>query len=112
MIRATFYVGSRAWSVVADVVDEDPAPILQRTIGALATLGIDGATLTTAIGVWRGEPELSLVVTLLGDYTEETVRQIAESLRDAHDQDAVLWTMETVHGGTEERARPVAGVRP
>jgi len=100
MIRARFYVGSKPTTV--DAID--PLMGVERTLSVLALLHVQGATVVPAIGWWEGTTEGSHVVELLGDYTEESVRQLAESLRDAHNQDAVLWTMEPVtQSGLEAR---------
>jgi hypothetical protein len=81
---------------------------IARVTELLIELGVKGATITPGIGLWEGAQKPSLVIELLGDYTAETARQLAETVREAHNQDSVLWTLETLAltGSEDRRARP------
>lgn len=106
MIRARYYVGTRP---VQSAEDVDMPALLDRMALVLALNGVQGATLLPALGVWEGEAEGTVVVEILseGSYvtTEhaEQAAELAERLRAAGDQNAVLWTLEPVSSGMAER---------
>jgi len=108
VIRARFYLGTRPLS--GNVRDDRMAvgwTVTLRRIDhvadLLAELHVAGATVTPSVGLWKGALEPSLVIELLGDYSEESARAIAERLREAHGQDTVLWTIEPIHSGSANR---------
>lgn len=78
-------------------------------IRAILDTNLDGYTLFTGVGYWQGQKETSLVVEYLAE--EQTVPrvrtckplsgdalivQICKDIKAANEQQAVLWTKETV----------------
>ncbi len=90
MMRARFYVGTSP----GPIADADPLAVIEPILDALGAADVQGATIIPSVGAWLGQTEASAVVELLGDYTEESARAVAEFLRLRLDQDTVLWTLE------------------
>ena len=61
----------------------------RETIYQILDSHVDGYAVMPGIGSWRGVREASLTIDLIGP-TAETVRVIAEQIRQANDQEAVL----------------------
>ena len=72
----------------------------------VATLFRDAAILFHAVGLWKGETELSRVIEILGTRADlPKVRELAELIRQANHQAAVYLThavveLESIEGGT------------
>lgn len=98
MIRAAFYVGLERPGDTGPDADRALATISDT----LEDLNIEGATIQSARGLWRGAVERSRVVTVLLD-TEAQVRALGEALRQDFDQDTVLVTIEPVRVETVQR---------
>lgn len=62
---------------------------VSKIVKALDYHGVDGATFTRAEGVWKGQREESVVITLSTD--EGTTYRVATTLRDVLNQDAVAY---------------------
>lgn len=91
---ATFYIGA----------DNDTgAPIGEATVARILKMhGFDGATILPARGLWAGGSEGSTVVYVVTDATDERARAVADaagSLRGAHDQTEVLYTLAPIFRG-------------
>jgi hypothetical protein len=76
----------------------DPVHIEAVVLFALDVVGISGATISWAKGVWQGTIEVSLVVDIvdLDDNLEKAVASLARILRRKLKQDAVLLTSSPV----------------
>ena len=57
---------------------------------------VKGFTLTRATGYWEGASESSIVIEILCEDWELNAPKLAECLREVGNQDAVLWTHETM----------------
>lgn len=60
-----------------------------RIEAIIAQHGIDGYAMLTGIGYWKGQKELALTIEFIGS-DRATVRAIAEEIRAANKQEAVL----------------------
>lgn len=73
--------------------DETPHLVAGIVIGA----GINGCTIYTGTGYWKGQIERNLTVEILTvGNCYDTVRAIAETIKDRLAQEAVFVTAETV----------------
>ena len=106
MIRARIYLGSVPL-LGADTLaaaQQDRTAVgwtttlrrIGRVADILAELHVDGATIYPAVGMWQSDLEPSLVIELLGDHSRDTIKAVAEELRQRFSQDVVLWTIEHV----------------
>ena len=55
----------------------------------IAQHGIDGYAMLAGTGYWKGQRELALTIEFIGS-DRETIRAIAQEIRTANKQDAVL----------------------
>lgn len=111
MLRARFYLGSRAFDPglpmerrAVRVVGHDFILRAHAVAHVLAALGLPGATITPAVGIWQDTTEPSVVVEVLGGPELEALAPaVAENLRARFAQDSVLWTVETLkaHGSAD-----------
>ena len=96
MQRTTFYIGLRS-----PVAGNMPTDIAARRTLALDSLAdsYDALTVADVLGMWGGIEEPSLRVELLGEDSPEErakAREIAATLREDLQQDAVALTFEPV----------------
>lgn len=96
MQRTTYYIGLRS-----PVAANDADTMAERKRTALDTLSdyYDALTVSDTVGMWGGIEEPSLRVELLGEDSPEErakAREIAATLRDDLQQDAVALTFEPV----------------
>lgn len=63
------------------------------TVRRIVARYVEGATVWSATGIWRGESELSTVVEIIGadNRPYHHIRNLATELRKAFDQESVLW---------------------
>ena len=72
----------------------------------VTSLFVDATTLYHAVGLWKGETQLSRVIEILGTRADlPKVRELAELIRQANHQTAVYLThavveLECIEGGT------------
>ncbi len=72
--------------------DTDTRPELYELVGKSA----EGFTIISAIGFWRGKREQTLIVELIGDYSEKSkVLKLAAEIRALGKQETVLVTTTT-----------------
>jgi hypothetical protein len=68
-----------------------PYPITPEDVWVVAYKFMDGYTLHTAQGVWKGEQEPSYILEYLGQDSDlPKMQELAVRLRDRFDQSAVL----------------------
>ena len=96
--RTTFYIGLH--SPCERDSNRSGAVAARRTL-ALDSLSdaYDALTVTDTLGVWEGNEEPSIRVEVLGEDSpegRERAREIARSIRDDLNQDAVALTFEPV----------------
>ena len=60
-----------------------------RIEAIIAQHGIDGYSMLTGTGYWKGQRELALILEFVGA-NQETIRASAQEIRTANNQDAVL----------------------
>lgn len=60
-----------------------------RIEAIIARHGIDDYAMLSGVGCWKGQREKALTLEFIGS-DRETVRAIAEAIREANKQDAVL----------------------
>lgn len=60
-----------------------------RIEAIIAQHGIEGYAMLTGTGYWKGQKELALTLEFIGA-NRETIRAIAEEIRTANKQEAVL----------------------
>lgn len=61
----------------------------RETIYSILDSRVDGYTVSTGIGSWKGQRENSLAIDLVG-YTFSTAKVIAEEIKTANGQESVL----------------------
>ena len=94
----------KTWGIVRFNVGLKSKPTRDdySTVGrVLASFGIDGATIFPAVGIWRGEQEHSIVIDVVDIFwdtwtNDKGVKDVADKLRVAFDQDFVLVTEHSI----------------
>lgn len=91
-------------TLTVGLVDRDggqvpPSTVIRATSVALSVHGFDGFTVTQHVGYWCGAEEASLSFTILYDSELRPgflPQELAAELADLFNQEAVLYSLETV----------------
>lgn len=68
-------------------------PLIEKLVAA----SFNGFTILSGTGYWKGSSEATLVIEIIGDQHDGLpVRRLAEQIRQANDQDAVLVTAQAI----------------
>ena len=80
-----FFVGH----AVGNVRTHRAEIVRDTVVGALSTVGVDGATFTAATGLWAGTTEPTTAVTVVG-LTDETAHVVARNVAAMLHQTSVM----------------------
>lgn len=70
----------------------------RETVERLASEYFEGYTIYQARGVWKGTAENSLIIEIMGDVDPKAVRELAQGIKHANSQEAVLVVQSAIQG--------------
>ena len=78
--------------------DGEPADDVHVMVRKRLTDRFRGFTLTAVVGFWDGQSETTMVYSVITDIfdTEDMFGVLAQKVRTAMDQEAVLWTVQDI----------------
>ena len=69
------------------------------SLASLVSEHFDGFTIVKSLGYWKGQPEESLIIEIIGDESDEkTIKYIAKRIKKLNAQEAVYLTKDTIDG--------------